>query len=324
MRHQRYTRPTVPPPINSVLLGPALARESGFLVDYIPDAKPPFWARWRYDSGYAPHCLVVGTSGGGKTSLLRWMILDTILSPGSKALWLADGKGADSFLMYLAQPGIADVANKDHSNPKEDAIVAMVETVYNLTHGRYVEFAKAKNKALNTGKPLEFKVPAPIIFVLDDYMDWEQGLTDTVRRQVLKWLISIGQEGREVNVHLWLATQAPYAKSVEEGLPGTLKRQLKARIGICGTMDLDSIESKMAFDDSDAGKRLERYAMRAKLFNEDRKGLGLFSIGHKEVAFKAPWIADPYHWETSAADRIQALALLPNKRLHLVEDEDTG
>src|SRR5215207_1906544 len=255
--------PAMPTPINTVLLGPALAREAGFLV--LPTGAG-FSAAWRYDSGYAPHCLVVGTSGGGKTSLLRWMILDTIWSPGSKALWLADGKGADSFLMYLGQPGVADIANKDHSDPKNDAVVAMVETIYNLTHGRYVEFAKAKNKALRTGKPLDFKLPAPIIFVLDDYMDWEQGLSDRIRRQVLLWLTSIGQEGREVNVHLWLATQAPYARSVEEGLPGLLKRQLKARIGMCGTMDLDTIESKMAFDDGKAGERLEYYATRARLF----------------------------------------------------------
>lgn len=306
---------------HKVFLGPALASEAGFLVDYLPVYKHKFWARWQYDSGHAPHGLIVGTSGGGKTSLLRWMILDTILSPGSKALWLADGKGADSFLMYLGQPGVANVANKNHSDPKNDAVVAMVESVYHLTHDRYVKFAAAKLKSLKTGKPLEFSLPPPIIFVLDDYMDWEQGLSDRIRTQVLKWLTSIGQEGREVNVHLWLATQAPYARSVEEGLPGLLKRQLKARIGVCGTMDLDSIESKMAFDDGKAGERLEYYANRAKLFGEDRLGLGLFSIGKKEVAFKTPWICDPLHWESSESDRQKALALLPNKHLRLVEEE---
>lgn len=305
-----------------MLLGPALAREESLLVTQTTSG---LYAYWNYGAGYAPHCLIVGTSGGGKTAMLRWMIFDTIMSPGSKALYLADGKGADSFLMFLDQPGVADAVNRgdtvtDKNGKSVEAIVDMVATVYSITQKRYATFAAAKRKARATGQALNYDLPPLIVIAIDDYMDWEQALPDRVRKQVLSWLLYIGQEGREVNVHLWLATQAPYARAAnEEGVPGLLKRQLKARIAMCGTMDLDDIESKMAFNDSKAGERLEHYARSARLFGEDRLGLGMFAIGRKEVAFKGPWIADPYHWDCSESDRLEVLRLLPTKKLHLVE-----
>lgn len=305
---------------SGVILGRALARQPGFLVQPYGNH---LYARWDYGIGATPHCLIVGTSGGGKTALLRWMVLDTILSPGSKALYLGCGKGANSFLMYTGQPGIADITNKNHANPKEDPIVEMVKTVYVETQRRYRIFDEAKQRALRTGRGLNYDLPPLIVLSIDDYMDWEQGLPDRIRKQVLQWLVSIGQEGREVNVHLWLATQAPYARAVgEEGVPGLLKRQLKARIAMAGPMDLDDIESKMAFNDSKAGDRLESYARNWGLTGDDRKGLGMFAVGRREVAFKAPWVPDPLHWETTEAERQEILDLLPVKThtLQIVEE----
>jgi hypothetical protein len=307
----------------SVVLGPALAREENFLVTRNPDGL--LVARWRYDAGFAPSGLIVGTSGSGKTALLRWMIMDTICNGVEKALWLADGKGADSFLMFSDQPGVADVVNRgdtviDNNGKSVEAIVDMVRIVHTLVEDRYSKFAKAKRKAMVTGQSLDYELPPLVIFCLDDYMDWEQGLSDRLRKEMLSLLVSMGQKSREVNVHLWLATQAPYANPTgDTGMPGLLKRQLKARIAVCGTMDLDDIESKMAFNDVKAGERLEQYARRANLWGEERLGLGLFAIGRREVAFKAPWICDPYHWESTEAERQEVLQLLPAKKLHLVE-----
>src|SRR5215207_3333827 len=82
--------PAMPTPINTVLLGPALAREAGFLV--IPDGAG-FSAAWRYDSGYAPHCLVVGTSGGGKD-----LALDTPIPTPSG--WTTMGEIKDNDLLF--------------------------------------------------------------------------------------------------------------------------------------------------------------------------------------------------------------------------------
>lgn len=303
---------------NAVLLGPALAREESYLVTQTPLGLR---ARWQFDSGHAPHFLCVGTSGGGKTSFLRWLILQTIYLPGEKALYLADGKGADSFIMFTDQPGVAQVVNKDHfGEPKDDHIVKMVRDVHNRTHERYTEFAEAKEKSLKTGWPLDYDLPPLLFFILDDYMDWMQALTDRLQTEMLKRLTSIGQEGREVNVHLGIATQAPYARSVDEGLPGLLKRQLKARIAMCGTMDLDDIEGKLAFNDTKAGERLEHYAIRAGLQGDERLGLGLFAIGRREVAIKSPWVPDPYHWDCTPAEREMILNLLPNKHVQIMEE----
>ena len=297
-------------------LGPALALEEGYLVQ---ETDSGLHACWNYGPGHAPHCLIVGTSGGGKTALCRWMILDLILTPGSKALYLGDGKGAESFLLFHKQPGVADTANKNHRNPREDPIVDMVETVWKETRRRYVMFSEAKYLARDTGRRLNYDLPPLLVLCIDDFMDWSQGLTDRHHKQVLQWLLSIAQEGREVNIHLWLATQAPYARALnDEGLSGPIKRQLKARIAMAGPMGLDDVEAKMAFNNTKAGDWLELQARLWNLTGKRRMGLGMFAIDRTWMAFRAPWIADPYHWETSDKDREFVLNLLPRK-LHLIE-----
>jgi hypothetical protein len=310
---------------DSVAIGHALAREPSYLAVPTPKdhLEDHLWATWRYGQGHAPSLLAVGAPGTGKTVTLRWMILDLILSPGSKSLWLADGKGADNFLMFTSQPGVAGIASKpDPASGKPDPIVKMIRFIHKETHKRYAVWAKAKRTALKTGKPVRYSHPPPMFFILDEYMDWEIGLSDKLRDEMLTLLISIAQIGREVNVHLWIATQAPYARSVEVGLPGLLKHLLKARIAMCGPMSLHSVEAKMAFDDAHASDRIESYARRYGLYGEDRLGLGLFQVGANETAFLAPWTPDPYHWETIEQDRLDILRLLPTKKIQLVTDED--
>jgi hypothetical protein len=310
---------------DSVALGHALAREPNYLA--VPRPKDHLeerlWATWRYGQGHAPSLLLVGAPGTGKTVMLRWMILDLILSPGTKSLYLADGKGADNFLMFTGQPGVDGIASKpDPASKKLDPICVMIRYVHAQAHKRYATWSKAKRLALKTGKPVRYSHPPPMFLILDEYMDWEIGLTDKLRDEMLKLLQSIGQIGREVNVHLWIATQAPYARSVEIGLPGPVKHLLKARIAMCGPMSLHSIEAKMAFDDAHASDRIESYARRWDLKGEDRLGLGLFQVGANEVAFLAPWTPDFLHWETTEQDRLDILRLLPTKKIQLVTDED--
>jgi len=92
-----------------IRLGRALVHTTGPLT--ATDHKGDLVAVWPYAPGFAPHALILGTTGGGKTTLLRYMVTDLVRTPGPKALSLADGKGANSLLLFSYQPGVAVIAN---------------------------------------------------------------------------------------------------------------------------------------------------------------------------------------------------------------------
>jgi len=277
-----------------VRLGRALAATPGPLTVRAPSGT--VHAVWPYGPGAAPHALVIGSTGGGKTTLLRYVTTQLLRAPGPKALSLACGKGAGSFRMFQDVPGVAAVAN----TPAETT--AMAAGFYQLVEGRYRDLAAARD-LLAAGRPASYARPGPAWLVVDEYLTFILGVPDTrpqrLRTQLIAGLVRVGAVGREVNCRLVVATQRPDAKSVDTGLPGILMAQLKCRIAATGVMGMDSVEARMAFDDADA-RRVP-----------SRVGGGLVKVGRHEAAFVTPFMADPTDPATSEADRDAARRLLP-------------
>jgi DNA segregation ATPase FtsK/SpoIIIE-like protein len=225
-----------------VRLGRALVRVTGPLV--ATDHKNDLVAVWPYGPGYAPHCLVVGSSGNGKSSLLRYMVTDLVRTPGSKALSLADGKFSGSFLMFRDIGGVAEIA----STP--DEITGMVRGYFAEVELRYAALSAAREQALKTrGRP-HYTPPGPQFLILDEYLNWVLSLDDKPRKEMIAKLVRVGSIGREVDCRLVIATQRPGTRDgVDTGLPGVLKAQLRCRIACCGQLGIDSIEARMAFDE---------------------------------------------------------------------------
>lgn len=296
-----------------VLLGRALHdRASGPLVAH--DHKGDLVAVCPYGAAYGAGVLLVGPSGAGKTGLLRPMLTDLVRTPGPKDLILACGKGADSFLMFTGQPGVtAIVTAPDPASGQPDPLPVVVREFHAEVQRRYGQFRAAKQQALLERRPLQWRPPSLALLCLDEYGDWNLGLSPKLRGEMVKLLSRCGQIGREVNCRLWLAMQAPYAKLAEVLLPGTLKQQLSIRIVASGLVGISATLAGMIFDDRDAGERIERYADRAGLHGDGRKGVGMVQLGRHEEPFKAPYMADPLHWETSLAAAEAAWRLLPHR-----------
>lgn len=269
-------------------------------------------AVWPYGPGYAAHCLIVGTTGGGKTSLLRWMMADLIKTPGRKAVTLVDGKGEHSFLMFYGRPGIAEVLN---NGPEPDDPLRILETVrgfHQMVETLYAQLSEAKVAALRTGRRTRWTDPGEHFLVLDEFIYWALSLPEKARKEAIVRLKRIAAVGRAVNHRLVIATQRPDARGLEAGLPGDLKQLLGIRIAAVGVMGMDSIESRMAFDDSGAGERIDEMAHKAGLGDgQDRRGLGMVQISRTQVPFLTPFIDDPLHPGTSEANRLEALKVLP-------------
>lgn len=256
------------------------------------DHKGRRFAVW---PAFANGLLLVGATGNGKSTLLRFMVTDLVRTPGSKALYLADGKFSGAFLMFRDVPGVAEIAGT------AQGIGAMVGGYFLEVEDRYQKLSEAREQALKTrGRP-RYETPGPLYLVLDEYLNWVLALPEKARKEVIAKLVRIGSIGREVNCRLVIATQRPGTKEVDTGLPGLLKAQLKCRVAASGQMGLDSIETRMAFDDDSYANRMP-----------SRLGAGFVKVGRHEVKFVVPWLADPTDPDTSDADRQAAWALLPH------------
>jgi DNA segregation ATPase FtsK/SpoIIIE-like protein len=255
-----------------------------------PDRTGRRFAVW---PTFANGLLLVGATGNGKSTQLRFMVTDLIRTPGSKALFLADGKFSGAFLMFRDVPGVAEIAGTP------EAIGFMVRGYFAEVEERYERLSEAREQALKTrGRP-RYQTPGPLYLILDEYLNWVLALPERERKEVISKLVRIGSIGREVNCRLVIATQRPGTKEVDTGLPGLLKAQLKCRVAASGLLGLDSIETRMAFDDDSYSHRMP-----------SRLGAGFVKVGRHEVKFVVPWLADPTDPDTSDADRQAAWKLL--------------
>jgi DNA segregation ATPase FtsK/SpoIIIE-like protein len=279
-----------------IKLGRALVRSAGPLV--VPDHKGDPVAAWPYAD--VPHAAICGATGGGKTTLLRFMAADLLRSSGTRGLVLADGKGGNSFMAFQGLPGVTGVANG-----QEQVTGTVVETHREMRR-RLNVLDRARRQAHQTRTRPSYASPAELHCWVDEYMAWilqvPDKRSDGGRKHMLRLLVEMGLLGREVNVRIVLAMQRPDAKSVDVGLPGPLKAQLKCRIAATGVLGMDGLEARMLFDD-------DGYANRVPM----RVGGGLVKVGRHEAPFVVPWIADPTAPETSDADRTAAWRILERR-----------
>jgi DNA segregation ATPase FtsK/SpoIIIE-like protein len=279
-----------------IKLGRALARTTGPLV--VPDHKGDLVAVWPYRD--IPHAAVCGATGGGKTTMLRFIAADLLRSPGHRALVLADGKGGNSFMAFQGLPGVLGVANG------QEQVTAVIVETHREMRRRLDALDHARQQAHQSRQRPTYAAPSELHCWVDEYMAWILQVPDNRgeggRRHMLRLLVEMGLLGREVNVRMLLAMQRPDAKSVDVGLPGPLKAQLKCRVAATGVMGMDSLEARMLFDD-------DSYANKVPT----RTGGGLVKVGRHEVSFVVPWIADPTAPDTSDTDRAAAWRILERR-----------
>lgn len=254
----------------AVYLGRALDRVNGLFT--IEDAGV---LRVVWPFAKLPHALLVGATGGGKTSLLRVMVWSLITRPSPPILCLADGiPDADSFTMFRGQPGIAHVA----SGPDETA--ALVDDVYASYRRRLAELGRAREQAFATRARPAYQAPPRLFLLVDEYLLWVLSLAKP--GQTIHRLREVGLNGRKVNVSMLLALQRAGVKDAEAGLPMSLRTQLKCRLAATGEPGMDSVEARITFDDDQVAKRVPMH-----------EGAGYAKAGAAEGAFKVPWLPDP-------------------------------
>jgi len=184
---------------------------------------------------HAPHTLIAGATGSGKSVLLQNLILDICVTNSKELahIYLIDPKyGVD--YMHLADlphlvEGIIDDQNKA-TQILENLVVEM--------NDRYQKFKEFK---VNNLKDYNAKVAdgekLPLIFLIhDEFAEWM--LIDEYKNAVSSIVQRLGVKARAAGIHLIFAAQRPDANVLPVQLRDNLGNRLILRVESVGTSEI--------------------------------------------------------------------------------------
>lgn len=227
----------------------------GWCERYAGAASLPIWpgvdasgTPWEFDLAQAPHLLVGGTTGSGKSVCLHSLILSLLWrQPATRLrLLLIDPKEVE----FAAYRGLPHLFGGQVVSGVREVLSALRELLDEMDsrHHRFqelgvVDFAGAQSK----GEALP-----RIVVVVEE-------LADLVMQsgEVEDLLVRLAQKARSAGIHLILATQRPDA----ETFSGLLRSNIPARIALSVQK---STESKIILDDVGAEKLLGQGDMLVK------------------------------------------------------------
>ena len=181
-----------------------------------------------------PHTLIAGTTGSGKSVLLRNLLLDICAtnSPENLQIYLIDAKqGTDYFaleeLPHLQQGIIIE---------QEQAIDIFAEIVEEMEQ-RYQLFRQQKvNNLFTYNKKVTTNQKLPVLLVVhDEFADWM--LVNEYKEAVSSAVQRLGVKARAAGIHLIFAAQRPDKDIFPMQLRDNLGNRLILRVESSGTSE---------------------------------------------------------------------------------------
>ncbi len=228
----------VPAPLG-VTVAPSATGPEPFTIDLIADG---------------PHALIGGTTGAGKSELLRTMVLSLALHhpPDAVSFLLVDYKGGSAFDACVDLPHTVGLVTDLDPHLASRALVALDAEIRRrervLRHARVADLTTGAVPSL-----------ARLVVVIDEFATLAAELPG-----FLDALVDVAQRGRSLGVHLVLATQRPHG-AINERIRSNTNLRIALRM-------LDRAESSDVIDDP-AAARLPR----------DRPGRAFARFGHDDL-----------------------------------------
>jgi DNA segregation ATPase FtsK/SpoIIIE-like protein len=185
------------------------------------------------DIAKAPHLLIAGMTGAGKSMLLNVLLasLLTQATPEEVRLLMIDPKLVElsvyNGIPHLLQPVVTD---PEQAAPLLDKALAVMEQRYQLFATLGVRNLEGYRQARLSNARLE-NLPA-IAIVVDELAD----LMITAPKELEEKICRLAQKARAVGIHLVLATQRP---SVDV-ITGLIKANIPTRIALTVSSAVDS------------------------------------------------------------------------------------
>ena len=186
-----------------------MGEDGPFVVDFVSDG---------------PHALVGGTTGSGKSELLRSLVVSiaATYSPLDANFVLIDYKGGSAFDSCAALPHVVGLVTDLDAQLGERALQSLEAELRWREHllrdsgaADYVSYRREAKNAV----PL-----ARLMVIIDEFATMAKELPD-----FLTALIGIAQRGRSLGVHLLLATQRP-SGVVNENIKANTNLRIALRV----------------------------------------------------------------------------------------------
>jgi len=191
-------------------------------------AGEPVWC----DIACAPHLVIAGETGSGKSSLVNAMLCSLVmrLGPNELGLVLIDPKRVELARYELLPHLLAPVADT------VDSALARLRGTVELMELRYKVAAQFGARSLvELNVKLEaagYRCYPHVVVVIDELAD----LMLTSRKQCEPLIVRLAQKARAVGIHLVLATQSPRIQV----LSGLISANIPARIAFKVAKQVDS------------------------------------------------------------------------------------
>lgn len=207
---------------------------------------------------HAPHTLIAGATGSGKSVLLQNLILDICMTNASNlvTIHLIDPKFGVDYQHLEDLPHLAEGIIID-----QQRAVSVLEFLVEEMDRRYLAFREQKVnslKAYNAKVSSEEKLPL-LFLIHDEFAEWM--LIDTYKSAVSSIVQRLGVKARAAGIHLIFATQRPDANVLPVQLRDNLGNRLILRVESIGT-------SEIALGEKGAEKLLGKGHLVARLQGE--------------------------------------------------------
>ncbi len=196
-----------------------------------------------FDLAELPHLLIAGTTGSGKSILVKTILASIMykLTPNDVRLVLVDPKRVD-FGIFNASPFLAYKVITDMADASTilSTLVDEMERRYDLLEESQASNIAFYNQSAKPGKFMPY-----IVAVIDEFADLIMGDTTDIGDNIIR----IAQKARACGIHLILATQRPSA----EVISGLIKANVPGKIALSVS---SAINSKIIIDRNGAEKLL--------------------------------------------------------------------
>lgn len=207
---------------------------------------------------HAPHTLIAGSTGSGKSVLVQSIILGIAVTntPGQARIVLIDPKQGVDYFAFDELPHLEGglIDEQDAAIEKLEALVEEMDRRYRLFKAARVANLAAYNAKISPSERL------PAYWVIhDEFAEWM--LTDEYKSAVTSTVGRLGVKARAAGIYLLFAAQRPDANVVPVQLRSQLGNRLILRVDSEGT-------SEIALGERGAERLLGRGHMLARLEGE--------------------------------------------------------